>query len=159
MAHFDESQFAISNGFVQLTGSSATTYQEDVGTATPAANILNVLGGQGISTSGSGNTITVSSTFEYVQIDNTDSPYTATATDYFISCDSAAGSIIVELPDSPGDFRLFIIKDRTGSASAQNITIKALGGLVTIDGSTTYALTSNFGSINLLFNGTSYEIF
>jgi hypothetical protein len=42
----------------------ATTYQADSGTATPALNILNVLGGPGIVTSGSGNTITINS-FSY----------------------------------------------------------------------------------------------
>lgn len=40
------------------TGTVATTYTTDSGSATPAANILNVLGGTGISTSASGNTIT-----------------------------------------------------------------------------------------------------
>lgn len=40
--------------------SVATLYTEDVGTATPALNNLNVFGGDGISTSGAGNTITIS---------------------------------------------------------------------------------------------------
>lgn len=39
--------------------SVATLYTEDIGTATPAANNLNVLGGTGISTSGFGSTITI----------------------------------------------------------------------------------------------------
>jgi hypothetical protein len=46
--------FGISN-----TPSVATTYVTNSGNATPAANILNVLGTNGISTSGSGNTITI----------------------------------------------------------------------------------------------------
>lgn len=37
----------------------ATTYTENTGTATPSANNLNVLGGTGISTAGSGSTITI----------------------------------------------------------------------------------------------------
>jgi hypothetical protein len=37
-----------------------TTFVEDSGSATAAANILNVLGTNGISTSGSGNTVTIS---------------------------------------------------------------------------------------------------
>jgi len=38
---------------------TATTYQADAGSATPAANILNILGAGGITTSGAGNTITI----------------------------------------------------------------------------------------------------
>lgn len=41
------------------TGTVATTYTTDSGNATPAANILNVLGGTGVSTSGAGNTVTI----------------------------------------------------------------------------------------------------
>lgn len=37
----------------------ATTYTENTGTATPATNNLNVLGSNGITTSGSGSTVTV----------------------------------------------------------------------------------------------------
>ncbi len=40
--------------------SVATSYVEDTGVAVPALNILNVLGTNGISTSGAGNTITIS---------------------------------------------------------------------------------------------------
>ncbi len=40
----------------------ATNYIEDVGNAVPAANILHVIGGTGIMTSGSGNTITITNT-------------------------------------------------------------------------------------------------
>ena len=38
----------------------ATTYVTDSGNAVPAANILNVLGSNGITTSGAGNTVTIS---------------------------------------------------------------------------------------------------
>jgi hypothetical protein len=37
----------------------ATLYTEDSGTATPAANNLNVIGGTGVKTAGSGSTITI----------------------------------------------------------------------------------------------------
>ena len=41
-------------------GGGATQFTEDVGVAVPAAGNINVLGGSGISTAGSGSTITIS---------------------------------------------------------------------------------------------------
>lgn len=99
------------------------------------------------------------SPFNYVQINHASSPYNATATDYFISCDPTAGTITINLPNAPTTYREFVIKDRTGKASTFNISVTTVGGAVTIDGQTTYTLAGNFGSIQLLFNGTSYEIF
>jgi hypothetical protein len=52
---------AYNNPNIELTAGSAmaTTYTTDAGSAVPAANILNVLGGNGIDTAGAGNTITI----------------------------------------------------------------------------------------------------
>ena len=44
------------------SGGFATQYVENVGTAAPIMGVLNVVGGAGISTSGAGNTITISAT-------------------------------------------------------------------------------------------------
>jgi len=90
------------------------------------------------------------------------SPYTVTAIDEYISCDttaSTAGTITVLLPNAPTTLREFTIKDRTGGASTNHIFITTVGGAVTIDGQTTYTMAGNYDSINLLFNGTSYEIY
>lgn len=47
-------------GLVSIAGGGgAITFNEDVGSAVPAAGIINVLGGAGIDTSGAGNTITI----------------------------------------------------------------------------------------------------
>lgn len=144
----------------------ATTYVENVGSATPALNILNVLGDlTTISTSGAGNTITISGiafppfAFNYVQVNNAASPYTVLSTDYYIACLTSTGLITIKLPNAPAAKRLFVIKDHDGSASASNISVTTVGGAVTIDGMTTYPIASNYGAINLLFNGTSYEVY
>ncbi len=44
---------------INLNGNVATTYVADVGSATPSAHILNVLGVNGIGTTGAGNTLTI----------------------------------------------------------------------------------------------------
>jgi hypothetical protein len=150
-----------------LTGNSG-------GQLNPVANNFNVLGNgvsaSGISTagniftSGSGNTLTINSTQAQFMTNYTNvligaSPYTVLATDYYISCTSSGGAITLKLPNAPTTNRLFIIKDLSGSASTSNISITTVGGSVNIDGQTTYKITSNYGAIQLLFNGTSYEVF
>lgn len=97
--------------------------------------------------------------FTYTQINHASSPYTVLSTDNYISADPTAGVISILLPNAPTTYREFIIKDRTGKASTNNISITTVGGAVTIDGQTTYTMAGNFDAIQLIFNGTSYEIF
>lgn len=50
-------------GIVSIAnGGGATQFNEDSGSAVPAAGIINILGGVGISTTGAGNTVTINST-------------------------------------------------------------------------------------------------
>lgn len=142
--------------------SVATSYVCDTGVAVPAANVLNVLGSDGIDTAGSGNTITISVDEiapSYVNVTNAMSPYVVTADDYYISCDSSSGAIQINLPNAPTNYRQFIVKDRTGDASSSNITVTTVGGVVLIDGATSQVFTDDYESIEMIFNGTSYEIF
>lgn len=53
----------------------ATSYVTDLGTAVPLAHILNVLGGDGIQTEGSGNTVTI-------KVINLGFPWTEESTDF-----------------------------------------------------------------------------
>lgn len=92
-------------------------------------------------------------------IDDTDSPYTALSTDCYLSADVSSGVISILLPNAPTTGRVFYVKDVAGNAAANNITVTTVGGVVTIDGLTSQTIISNFGSLNFIFNGTSYEIF
>jgi hypothetical protein len=197
------SQFFVNVASGVLPPSVATSYVTNVGTAIPAANVLNVLGTTvpagtiPLQSTGSGNTVTYQAqisqaiaasnasniglsafnsaqftvdangfvsiindqVFNYVQISTANSPYTVTATDNYISTDSSAGAITILLPNSPTQFRRFIIKDRTAQASANHIFITTVGGIVPIDKQTTYTMAGNLASVEILFNGANYEVF
>lgn len=53
--------YASPNITLAAAGAVPTSFQADSGSATPSANILNVLGGPGVTTTASGNTFTVNS--------------------------------------------------------------------------------------------------
>lgn len=95
----------------------------------------------------------------YTNVTNAMSPYAAISTDYFISVDCSAGPVTINLPNTTTSLREFVIKDRTGFANTNNITVTTVGGIVTIDGSPSYLFTDAYESLEMLFNGTTYETF
>ena len=97
--------------------------------------------------------------FNYTLVDDDATPYTVLATDYYISCDVADAALTLVFPNAPTTNRLWIIKDLKGASSTNNISITTVGGAVLIDGQTTYKIASNYGSIQMLFNSVSYEVF
>lgn len=140
------------------TPSVPTQFTGNTGSGSPVANNFNILGSGGVATSVVGDTMTITLTQVvpgYVNVTTT--PYVVGATDYFMSCDTSALAITVQLPNAPTQYDRFVIKDRTGNAAVNNITVTTVGGVVTIDGSTTYTFTDNYESVEVLFNGTSYE--
>lgn len=86
-------------------------------------------------------------------------PYVALSTDYYIGIDCSAGAKTVQLPNAPTTGRAFVVKDYTGNAGANNITVTTVGGVVLIDGAATSVLSTNYQSIQLVFDGTKYEIY
>lgn len=86
-------------------------------------------------------------------------PYAVVSTDYYISVDTTAAARTINFPNSPRSNITYVVKDRTGNAAANNITLTTPGGVILFDGSPTYVINSNYGCAQLMWNGTNFEIF
>jgi len=87
------------------------------------------------------------------------SPYTVLSTDYYIGANVTGGAITIRLPNAPTTGRIFAVKDVAGLAASNNITVTTVGGVVTIDGGTSFVMNTAYESVSLIFNSTSYEIY
>lgn len=123
--------------------------------------IANLIAGSGITISNGPGTITISSTgadlLAYTSVTTT--PYVVLSTDEFLGVNVSAVPRTIQLPNAPSTGRVIYIKDSTGNANTNNISVTTVGGAVTIDGVTTYTMNTQYSSINVIFNGTSYEVF
>ena len=171
--------FTSSNSSVTITASDNTLNFEAVGggsgtvsglqgdnavVALPnGSGVIIVAGGSGISTSGNAgdNTLTISATgtvfFNYTNV--TTSPYVVLSTDQYISVNTASIAITIQLPNTPVVGQAFVIKDRSGNAAVNNITVTTVSGTTLIDGATTLVENTAYESINVIGNGTTYEVF
>lgn len=62
LSNFNSAQFTVdANGFVSATGTIPISFATDSGSATPAAGVITISGGPGVTTSGSGSTVTINS--------------------------------------------------------------------------------------------------
>lgn len=82
-----------------------------------------------------------------------------TATDYILAVTNTAAPRTVSLPNTGVvTGQMFVIKDETGGAAAQNITINVTGATYNIDGAASQTISTDYGSITVYFNGTEYSI-
>ena len=89
-----------------------------------------------------------------VNIDNTDSPYSATAEDWMIVADTTTASVSVVLPDPTGlKGRHFVIKK---ISSSNGVTITAGDGSVLLEGATSHTNNANNGFDWFVCDGTQY---
>lgn len=145
-----------------LTWTAAPTNGQLLIGATGLNPVLGTLtAGTGISIGTGSGTITVSATgsslYPYTFVNVT--PYNVLPTDQYLGVDTSGGAITVRLPNGPATGTFYIVKDRSGTSLANPITVTTVGGVVNIDGATSYTINSAYQSINVLFNGTSYEVF
>lgn len=146
----------------------STQYTSQLAALTGAtnANSVYVSGGNLYYTNGSGTAVQITnggalvstpgttSSFEYDTI-NTNITISPSDTYVFIATDtSAARTITLPLASAVVEGRIYMIKDVTGNANANNITI-AVSGSDAIDGGTSYAMDSGYGSISVISDGVS----
>ena len=80
--------------------------------------------------------------------------YSALVTDYYIGCKAG---ITVNLPTTGLTAgKQFLVKDESGTAASNHITIAGGGNL--IDGQTSLILVINYGSVTLLWTGSVWSI-
>lgn len=127
------------------------------GTITSSDGSINVVKGNG--TINLLVTSTINNSIVYTSVVFAQTPYTVGAIDQFLGVNVTGGAITIKLPDSPVTGRVYSVKDTVGNSSVSNITVTTTGGAVTIDGSATFVMNTNYSSINLVFSGTSYEVF
>lgn len=75
---------------------------------------------------------------------------------YFLCLDATSNAITVNLPGSPTTGLTFLIKDCTGHAGSNNITVTPATG--NIDGSGTFVMNTNYQSIAVTYTGSQWSI-
>lgn len=146
-----------------LTSLALTDGQIVIGSTTGAPAAATITAGTNVSIVNDHNSITISAdttsqTVHYTNVNS--SPYTVLSTDFYLSVDCSAGAITLNFPNAPDPNRIWVIKDRTGSAVTHNITITTPGGTVTFDGAATYVMKTNYQAVQLMANAApTYEVY
>jgi hypothetical protein len=90
-----------------------------------------------------------------VLVNNAASPYSVTATDYYIGVKGTGVAITIDLPVGANG-RTLIIKSEAGQLSNVNIVPN---GLETVENAATYQiLAASDGSVTLVFRGTNWNV-
>jgi len=139
---------------------AATNGQLPIGNTGNPPTLATLTAGPGIGIANGAGTITISAgvlPIAYTNVNAT--PYLVLPADLYLSVDTSALLITIQLPNAPAPNTIFIIKDRTGNADIRNISVTTLGGAVLIDGVATFVMNTSYEAIMVLFNGVSFETF
>lgn len=80
-------------------------------------------------------------------------PFNAVVADYYLYVNVATPSSVVLPVSVPG--KIFIVKDVSGNASVNNITITTSS---TIDSALSAVIDLDYGSMTFIFNGSEWNI-
>ena len=150
------SQAGINNSSVTVNPAIPTSFTEDVGTAVPVANNLQIKGGVGITTSGSGNTVTITNTGVLTPLTfNTDST-PATESGNTITFHGVGGLLfsgsgatvtgtLASIPNASLANSSVTVTAGTGLSGGGTV---ALGGTITLNSTATGTVTSVSGTLN-----------
>lgn len=85
--------------------------------------------------------------------------YTTLATDVYVGVTdtAAARTITLVAAATAGDGAVLVVKDESGAAATNNITVDANAAEL-IDGAATKAINANYGSLTLVCNGTNWFV-
>ncbi len=138
----------------KLDGVGSTTVKDEGSNITTAVSSFDFVG-SGVTATNSGNNVTITipggGGFSRTAVTST---ITASVSSVILGV-SAGSAIDIRLP-SAGDYTAgqnFIVKDESGNAHTNNITIRTSGGQ-TIDGASSIVLESPFAAVNIYSNGT-----
>jgi fibronectin-binding autotransporter adhesin len=141
----------------------ASNGQLPIGSGGADPVLATLTAGTGIAIANGAGSITISSSgttnITVTPLTHAASPYTVLSTDDFLAITGSVGTFTVKLPNAPATGKVYIIKDSNGVAATDNIAVTTVGGAVTIDGQTTYTMATNYQSIQVVFDGTGYEVF
>jgi hypothetical protein len=143
----------------------ATNGQLPIGSTGADPVLATLTAGANITITNGAGSITIAAnagaaTINYVS--TTSTTYVALSTDDYISARIGEPNpdITIQLPNAPTTGRVFTIKDRNGQSNGSNIHVTTVGGIVTFDGSAIYTFPAQlYFAINVIFNGTNYEVF
>ena len=85
---------------------------------------------------------------------------TAMTDEYYIGVTTTTGVRTITLPPAAtvGTGKIYIIKDESGGAGTNNITIDANGTEI-IDGSLTQVINTNYGKFSIISDGSNWFTF
>lgn len=144
---------ATTDGVVYFDGTSLVTTA--VGTATQVLTSNGTGVAPTFQDAGGGSSDTIAIT----TVDFGVTPYTVQSGDIYLQCDVSGGVLTLLFPDTPVTGRIYYIKDATGSAATNNITLTTVSGTDTIDSYTSFPMNTNYQAVSLIFDGVGYEIY